>query len=376
MAKKTHYESGNMFMKADKRLTKKENYEIESLGDNKISATLSWDMVFLAGRKSNIEKDVANKKNVLKLVIWNLTPNLSKSNFLEQNRKEITDIVRISRQYSKDNKLSLYIDSGIPEKDFVNCALDKETNTVYPILLDELKEFAKHNVPVTFQPRNFTDNRFHLPDKLNAEIDLSHNDDKINMSMEDENGHISYNMSNVKFTSAESKKLVILDKSYHDNEIEDNSYPAHIISLPKHERNFQYDYKLFSRKPFVLGDNNVDKRNVKITYFPRGESSKEFLVLLSEFYKNPENLTKDERETLKNVFVHMKENGLDIIKQSKLLLNGTVEANLKNVGKRYYYDRKPLFNIQLSDRVFEDREKIEQNIKKIINDDKIYEVIF
>lgn len=378
---KKYYESGDMFLNVDKRLTKNRCLNIGCLSnDNVFSARIFWSinkpsLLFLNGRQNKryptITKDYINNKNVLLLKLC--AKNLNKRyeyDFYEENKANILNVLRIARQYAKDNEMSLYISSDmIPETEFADCVLDRKTNTVYPILYDELKIMSEQNLSVVFQPRryhassiNIFSISFSFPDNLKVEIDLRCNVHDLNISLRDKDGNISYNMSNIKLTN-ETEYVVIHDDnlSFDDKILKENDDPMNIILLPKYEGNLNIEYQSCSAKPVVFRDTDLKERNVEIKNYTYEICFIDFLVILQKFYNKPEKLTNNEKNTLRESFIFMKENNFDIIEQSKILLN-------------YMMNGK---NLMVDDIIYEDKKKVEKNIKLIIeNDDKCKKMFY
>lgn len=364
MAKKTYYESGDMFMNVE-RITKDKNLDIKSLGnENNFSASLSLAIdqkISPSGAVTDrkISKDSVNNKNILKLKFSSEGDYKNIYEFYDKNKKDILDVLRIARQYAKDNKQSLYIgDYAIPTTEYSNATLDKETNTVYPVLYDELKSLSEHNIPVTFQPRGYVKPSFSVPDDLKTDIDLTHNTNFIDIALRDKNDNVSYNMSNVSFTGVERMKLILQDKnlSFKDENTKENDAPLNIISFPEHDRDLDYEYSLNSRKPIVFKDNDINNRNVRVLNCTLKGELNGFVETLNEFFHDADNMTESEKKVLKQAFTYMKENNLDIIEQSKLLLNGTLDnTTLHKIGNTKTCD------------IYLDEERLEKNMDKVQN---------
>lgn len=152
--------------------------------------------------------------------------------------------------------------------------------------------------------------------------------------------------------------------------------PVNIISLPAH--NNKYEYEIASEKPVAFKDTDLKERNVKINkyhtmgrYYTEGDFCN-FNEILTEFYLNPNKLDKDKIGKLKEVFLYMEKNNLDIIEQSKILLlnkNPLFEESSSYPELIYSHDiDKDFFD--------ESKEVIKKNIDIIVGREMKLENIF
>lgn len=341
MIRKTYYEDGCCFLDTNNKKMSKKGLSIK-IKDNDFKNNIHYKIAYKTINRFNKKDDGSIViDNVSKHRIIVLHSYITGLKISENDNKKIIkqyslSALRIAREYAKDNLLNLEILElyGF-ERNVNEIVYNKEKKLTYPLTGEELKKLANLNLKINILVKGIIQTDIKLPNNISAEIDISNMVSLFYLELYDDNNQISNNYKNIKFVGKNIVKINFMCNKYANKK-----YSIRVVELPKDNKTYNihypkgwhFDFNLYKNKSpldIIFGKLEIDIYNKSI-------------ILVDKFLHSYDLLDKKDKDYLKELFIIMRENNIDILhyledlktmsKNNKILICDIKDA-VKNSSK-------------------------------------------